>query len=77
MYELVAQIDSLDPRFYDEFKTIMENGTGDEIRDYLLNNCGCEHQQESEIYNDVIIQDSKYLVTYRDIMCETVSLYLL
>lgn len=76
MYELVAQIDNFSP-LWGDFQIIMENGTGDEIRDYLLNNCGCEHQQESEIYDDVIIQDSKYLVTYRDIMCETVSLYLL
>ena len=76
MYELVAQIDSFSP-LWGDFYEIMTNSTPSEIKQYLLDNCEIKHEIEEDVFDDVILQDPEYIITYRDIMCETVSLYYL
>lgn len=77
MFQLVAQIDSLDARFENEFKTVMESGTGEDVKAWMLDNCALGPVEVPEVWEDAIIQDPKYLITYIELMCETVSLYLI
>ena len=76
MFELIAQIDSFN-ELWGDFQVIIENGTQTEIKNWMLENCEVKHEYEKDVFDDVILQDPEYIVTSRDIMCETVSLYYL
>ena len=75
MATLIAKIDSFDPRWA-ELEKVM-NGSPKQIHDWLVENCSCvrEETDMEEIYDDVILQDPEWIVTYRDLMCETCFLY--
>ena len=76
MYKLMAQIDSFNPLWDAEFVRIMTNEVSSQIiKEWLLNNCAVDPEFEDEVFDDVIIQDPEFIITYRDLMCETVSLY--
>ena len=75
MFELVAKIDSYDQRFYNEFKNIIETGSPGDVKSWLLENCEIPHEKVNHVFDDVIMQDSEFMITFCDIMCETVSLY--
>lgn len=77
MFKLVAKIDNFDPRFYGEFQQIAENGTGDELKAWMEKNCPCDPETFSELWDDAIVQDPEYIITFRDLMCDEVSLYLI
>lgn len=77
MATLIAKIDSLDPRWFEEFYEVLCNGTQNEIHDWLLENAACPREETDmdEVYDDVILQDPEWVITYRDLMCETCYLY--
>lgn len=77
MATLIAKIDSFDPRWFGEFDNVYCNGTPKEIHDWMVTNASCvrEDVDMDEVYDDVVLQDPEWVITYRDLMCETCYLY--
>ena len=75
MATLIAKIDSFDDR-WGELEKVME-GTPREVHDWLVAYCSCPREEVNmdDIYDDVILQDPEWVVTYRDLMCDTCYLY--
>lgn len=75
MATLIAKIDNFDPRWA-ELEKVMD-GTPKEIHDWLLENAACPREETDmdEVYDDVILQNPEWVITYRDLMCETCYLY--
>ena len=72
----MAQIDSFNPLWDNEFYNLLVTEVSSQvIKEWLLNNCPVEPEFEDDVFDDVIIQDTDFIITYRDLMCEAVCLY--
>lgn len=78
MATLIAKIDSLDPLWEDFYNKFEHNGSDNDIREYLEKNCQCEHVEvdEEEIIDETICRYDGWFICYRDIMCESVFLFI-
>jgi len=66
---LTAQIDNFSPLWDSgELENIIQHGTSEEVKTWLLTNCPCDPEQIDidEVFDDVLLQDPSYLVTYGD-----------
>ena len=81
MAKIVARIDFENPKWEsEEMVDVFQNGTDEEKRDWMVNNCKCEDEEEIKIedffyYDEKLTDNEKFFIYYADLgMTEEVVL---